>query len=100
MSQFFTSDGQSMGASAYVARLEFPPETGLILRCGETQRKPEVPASPRGEALFRCALSRVQLFRTSWTVAHQAPLSMDFPGKNTGVGCHFLLQQGDQTSQF
>ena len=29
---------------------------------------------------------------TPWTVAHQAPLSMDFPGKNTGVGCHFLLQ--------
>ena len=25
-----------------------------------------------------------------WTVAHQAPLSMDFPGKNTGVDCHFL----------
>ena len=22
---------------------------------------------------------------------HQAPLSMDFPGKNTGAGCHFLL---------
>ena len=31
-------------------------------------------------------------FVTPWTVAHQAPLSMDFPGKNTGVGCHFLLQ--------
>ena len=27
-----------------------------------------------------------------WTVAHQVPLSWDFPGKNTGVGCHFLLQ--------
>ena len=27
------------------------------------------------------------------TVAHQAPLSRDFPGKNTGVGCHFLLQR-------
>ena len=27
-----------------------------------------------------------------WTVAHQAPLSMDSPGKNTGVGCHALLQ--------
>ena len=26
-----------------------------------------------------------------WTVAHQAPL-WDFPGKNTGMGCHFLLQ--------
>ena len=23
---------------------------------------------------------------------HQAPLSLDSPGKNTGVGCHFLLQ--------
>ena len=37
--------------------------------------------------------SRVRLFATpSWTVAHQAPLSMGSPGKNTGVGCHFLLQ--------
>ena len=26
------------------------------------------------------------------SVAHQAPLSMDSPGKNTGVGCHILLQ--------
>ena len=26
-----------------------------------------------------------------WTVAHQATLSMGFPGKNTGVGCHVLL---------
>ena len=25
-------------------------------------------------------------------VALQAPLSMGFPSKNTGVGCHFLLQ--------
>ena len=25
------------------------------------------------------------------TVAHQAPCLCDFPGKNTGVGCHFLL---------
>ena len=24
--------------------------------------------------------------------AHQAPRPWDFPGKNTGVGCHFLLQ--------
>ena len=27
-----------------------------------------------------------------WTVGRQAPLSMGLPGKNTGVGCHFLLQ--------
>ena len=38
------------------------------------------------------ALSRVQLFVTPWAVARQAPLSMGFSGKNTGVGCHFLLQ--------
>ena len=26
------------------------------------------------------------------TVARQAPLCMDFPGKNTGVACHALFQ--------
>ena len=40
-----------------------------------------------------CLFGCVQLFATSWTVACQAPLSMEFPGKNTGVGCHFLLQE-------
>ena len=29
---------------------------------------------------------------TPWTVAHQVPLSWDFPDKNTGVGCHSLPQ--------
>ena len=37
-------------------------------------------------------LSHVCLFVTPWTVAHQAPRSMEFPDKNTGVGCHSLLQ--------
>ena len=37
--------------------------------------------------------SCVRLFATLWTVAHQAPLSRDSPGKNIGVGCHALLQQ-------
>ena len=31
------------------------------------------------------------VFVTSWMVALQAPLSMGFPGKNTGVGSHFLF---------
>ena len=30
-------------------------------------------------------------FETPWTVARQSPLSMGFPSKNTGVGCHPLL---------
>ena len=37
-------------------------------------------------------LIHVRLFATPWTVACQTPLSMGFPGKNSGVGCHFLLQ--------
>ena len=39
-------------------------------------------------------LSRVWLFATPWTVAHQAPLSMGFPRQEYwGVrGCHSLLQ--------
>ena len=31
-------------------------------------------------------------FVIPWTVVRQAPLSRSFSGKNTGVGCHFLLQ--------
>ena len=37
-------------------------------------------------------LSHDWLFAILWTVAHQAPLSMGFSRKNTGVGCHALLQ--------
>ena len=37
-------------------------------------------------------LSRVQHFVTPGTVACQAPHPWNSPGKNTGVGCHFLLQ--------
>ena len=36
--------------------------------------------------------SRIRLCVTLQTAAHQAPSSLGFPGKNTGVGCHFLLQ--------
>ena len=32
-------------------------------------------------------------FATPWTIAHQAPLCpLNFSGKDTGGGCHFLLQ--------
>ena len=43
------------------------------------------------------SLSLVRLFATWWTVAHQAPPSMEarifrqeYSGKNTGVGCHYV----------
>ena len=44
------------------------------------------------EYLVKWVLKCVQLFATPWTVACQAPLPWDFSGKNTRVGCHFLLQ--------
>ena len=37
-------------------------------------------------------LNQSDSFASPWTVDHQAALSIDFPGKNTGVDCHFLLQ--------
>ena len=37
-------------------------------------------------------LSHVGLFASPWTIAFQAPLSVESSGKNTGVGCRFLLQ--------
>ena len=37
--------------------------------------------------------SHVRLFATLWNVALQGPFAHgDFPGKNTGVDCHALLQ--------
>ena len=41
--------------------------------------------------LLLSCFSRVWLRATPWTAAYQASPSMG-PGKNTGVGCHFLLQ--------
>ena len=42
--------------------------------------------------LLLSRFSHVQLCATQWTAAHQVPRPWDSPGKNTGVGCHFLLQ--------
>ena len=39
------------------------------------------------------SVNQSYLTLTPWTIAHQVPLSTGFSlGKNTGVGCHFLLQ--------
>ena len=42
--------------------------------------------------LLPSRFSRVWLCATPKTSAHQAPRPWDSPGKNTGVGCRFLLQ--------
>ena len=45
--------------------------------------------------VWKCAqsLGHVWLFMTLWTVTLKAPMSMDYPDKNTEVGCHALLQE-------
>ena len=42
--------------------------------------------------LLLSRFSSVRLCATPWTAAHQLPRPWDSSGKNTGVGCHFLLQ--------
>ena len=42
--------------------------------------------------VYAKSFSCVPFFATPWAVARQAPLSMRFSRKNTGVGCHALLQ--------
>jgi len=42
--------------------------------------------------LLLSCFSHVRLCATPETAAHQDPHPWDSPGKNTGVGCHFLLQ--------
>ena len=43
------------------------------------------------KSLYAQSLNRLQLSVTPWTVARLL-CPWDLPGKNTGVGCHFLLQ--------
>ena len=44
-------------------------------------------------ACMLSCFSHVWICVTLWTVAHKAPLCpWDSPGRNTGVGCHALLQ--------
>ena len=42
--------------------------------------------------LVACVPSHVWLFETPWIAACRLLCPWTFPGKNTGVGCHFLLQ--------
>ena len=49
---------------------------------------------PMNTFLHACMLSHTVLLALCilWTIAHQSPLSIEFPGKNNSMGCHFLLQ--------
>ena len=73
--------------------------TGSLLQCWGSRSR----YRPDGEQSGGSSARKLQLppvlshtvaanSATPQTGARQAPLSMGFPSKNTGVGCHFLLQ--------
>ena len=70
-----------------------------VLSPNLTEEKTELHGGPHVRAfspqlllLLLNRFSHVQLCATPQTAAHQAPRPWESPGKNTGVGCHFLLQ--------
>ena len=71
------SPGGGHGNPLQYRCLENPMDAGTLRSESETQRKPEVPASPRGEALFRCA-------RPSGVPRGPAQKSPDTPGSPEG----------------
>ena len=66
---------------------------GLTVPCWVWSSIPTLlPTSQYSSACMLSCFSHVRFFVTLWTVACQAPLSWNSPGKNTGVGCHALFQ--------
>ena len=61
----------------------------LLYQC---TNKDENKAKSQMLLLLLNQFSRIRLCATPEMVAHQAPRPWDSPGKNTRVGCHFLLQ--------
>ena len=102
----------SMGFSRqeYCIGLPFPrpgdlPNLGieLGLPASPASQVDSLPTEPPGKPSDHTAAAAAKSFQSCPTLcdpidgspqteAHQATLSRDSPGKNTGVGCHFLLQ--------
>ena len=98
-SQFFTSGGQSIGVSAWFFFLEeyflFSLSVSLSA-CLSFSLFPHLSfilsLSPMLLLLLLSPVSHVQLCATHRRKPTRPPRPWDSPGKNTGVGCHFLLQ--------
>ena len=60
---------------------------GQAWDCGDLSQSRIIGRGSSSESVF----SRVRLFVTPCTVAHQAPLSMGFSRQEYWSGCHFLL---------
>ena len=76
---------------------------GVVARPGDGYEEPQFPAGVHASfpswtglpsVISACLVTSVMSnsFVTPWTVAPRLLCLRDFPGKNTGVGCHFRLQ--------
>ena len=79
---------QSGFTAPHACSLTFFNSPFLQLDCELFEGVPPIPS-----AWDTVRLTRVQLFASPWTVAHQAPPSVEFSWQEYWVlGCHFLLQ--------
>ena len=65
--------------------IELSKESGIYLICTN------IPSAPVHVCMHAQSLSCVRFFAIQWTIA-MLPCSWYFPGRNTEVGCHLLLQ--------
>ena len=66
-------------------RAQVQSQTGELRLC-------KLPKQADSMCMHDQSLSTVRLFANPWTIAHQAPLSMEFSRQEYWSGCHFLLQ--------
>ena len=86
------NSGNSL-SSVYVKLLDVLPNETKVSYVHPIMWPEDVTITPKQTMKVKVkSLSRVQLFATPWAVAYQTLHPWDFPGKSTGVGCHFLLQ--------
>ena len=82
---FLHSASPSHSISGFV--LQDPAEIALTIT--SFCQSPSLFAGPVCCCLVTKAMS--DPLASPWTIIHQAPLSVGFPGQDVGVGCHFLL---------
>ena len=84
---FLVAQGMMLLEAAWIENFELKSDwEELLSECEEVLEI--LPLSYCVWKLFSC----VWLFATPWTVTPRLLCPWNSPGKNTGVGCHFLLQ--------
>ena len=82
--------GQALGQPYICVRSPLPLDAGTI-KLFSLEKKVNSNLSIVRLCVWAQLLSHVQLFVTPWTVAHWAPLSMEFSRQECWIGLHSLL---------